>query len=674
MFVASGVRSEARVWDSFSPQRSFFLYGERIAMMARTWSVLKILSVCLLLATPALPQGAEPPLQKPASPHQGGAPAPPPAHDSAAPSSKIALVVAVVTEDGKSLAQQAFINLRGENGQPENWTTAYGKSEVTFQGLVPGAYKLDVGAAGFHAASQRLEIGDVAVNRVTVKLSADPFAILGSASPKSLIPADARKETQRGIEALNAGNLSDAEGHIRAAYKRGQESAELNYLMGVVYLRKKELGQAQTYLAKATAIDSLHADALTMLAQVRLEQEDVAGALNILKQALAANSQHWTAHSLMANVYLKLDEPEKARDEAQLAIQTSKGAGNDAQLPLGEALARLGQYQQAIDAFETFLRVAPKNPIAGDVRERINDLKAVVAAPAEAHPGAAPARSLADALKAEPGLSIPGWGAPGVDDVRPVVAPGVTCPQARVLEEAGQRLTELVDNISRFDAVEEIIHEDQDEMGKALVRITRKYAYVAMLAPPRPNLKSAPVPELQEDRMSLSGVSDAPAGISTRGLLTLAFIFHPAEQQTFEMACEGLGEWQGQAAWLFHFRQREDQPNYLQRYRIANHSYPIPMKGRAWIAASTSQVIHMEAELVHPIPEIRLRTQHYIVDYGLVRFDKKKIDLWLPKQAELYFYFGGHRYYRRHSFDGFRLFSVDSTEKVATPKGEDPPQ
>ncbi len=261
------------------------------------------------------------------------------------------------------------------------------------------------------------------------------------------------------------------------------------------------------------------------------------------------------------------------------------------------------------------------------------------------------------------------WGAAGAG-AKPAVAAEVSCPQERVVDEAGNRLNELAENVSRFDAVEEIVHEEQNEHGKTLARIARKYAYVVLVAPSPPG--GSGTPTLTEDRTSLSGASDFPGGIGTLGLPTLAFIFHPGMRHTFELYCEGLGNWQGEPAWLVQFRQREDRPNYLQGYRIGERLHSVALKGRAWIAAVTFQVVHMEAELVRPMPEIKLLLQHYVVDYGQVSFQKQNTNLWLPKQAELYFHFRGRRYYRRHSFDNFRLFSVDSSQKVITPEMEDP--
>ena len=67
------------------------------------------------------------------------------------------------------------------------------------------------------------------------------------------------------------------------------------------------------------------------------------------------------------------------------------------------------------------------------------------------------------------------------------------------------------------------------------------------------------------------------------------------------------------------------------------------------------------------MPEIRLLSEHQVVEYGPIRFDKKNTSLWLPKSAEIYFDFRQHRYYRRHSFDHYMLFAVDADEKRKEP-------
>jgi len=50
------------------------------------------------------------------------------------------------------------------------------------------------------------------------------------------------------------------------------------------------------------------------------------------------------------------------------------------------------------------------------------------------------------------------------------------------------------------------------------------------------------------------------------------------------MRCEGLGQWDGKPAWQVHFQQRDDRPARLRVYTVGMRSFPVKLKGRAWIA------------------------------------------------------------------------------------------
>jgi hypothetical protein len=76
--------------------------------------------------------------------------------------------------------------------------------------------------------------------------------------------------------------------------------------------------------------------------------------------------------------------------------------------------------------------------------------------------------------------------------------------------------------------------------------------------------------------------------------------------------------------------------------------------------------VRIESELINPVE--RLSVQHQIAEYGPVHFQKKDIDLWLPQSADLFFELNRRRYYRRHSFDHYMLFSINSEEKPGAMK------
>jgi hypothetical protein len=211
-----------------------------------------------------------------------------------------------------------------------------------------------------------------------------------------------------------------------------------------------------------------------------------------------------------------------------------------------------------------------------------------------------------------------------------------------------------------------MVHENISAQGTPRNRESREFNYVVAITEPPHGTVS-----IQEFRDS--GNLEMPDQITTTGLPVLAIAFHPLFRDDFEMKCEGLGDWDGKAAWLVHFQQIDGKPSRLRSYVVNRNYYPVALKGRAWISADNYQILHLETDLVKPIPEIRLNTEHTSVSYGPVEFRNHGTDLWLPKSAELYVSLGNRRFHRSENFDHFMLFSTDTQEAAKPPKTESAP-
>ncbi|MGH9544416.1 MAG: tetratricopeptide repeat protein, partial [Terriglobales bacterium] len=479
------------------------------------------------------------------------------------------------------------------------------------------------------------------------------------------LPKKARKAILHGVAALKSGDYKEAEKHLDAARRLAPNSGDVNFLSGYLAFQQKHYDVAKGYLHTASKLDPHNLQAFTLLGRICLQQEDYQAGLTALNQAVAINPRDWLAHDLLAETYLKQHQFEKAREQAQAAIECNKVASSGSQLVLGEALANLGHTAEAVEALKTFLRQAPDSPAAAQVRDLISEVERM---PVAAVKGAAPVTGPDPRLAgAELRFHAMNWQPPGIDDAKPEVAAGVACPTEKVVEMAGQRVKELADDVARFAAIEDLLHERLDETGFPTTKETRKFNYVASISESTPGFL-----EVNEYRSERTGLDDLPDHIASNGFVSLALVFHPDMRDNFEMICEGLGDWHGQATWLVHFKQRADRPDHFHSYVVNGTTYPVALKGRAWIKADKFQIVHMESELVAPAPAIQLLAEHQIVDYGPVPFGKQNEELWLPHSAELYFNFRNRRYFRRHSFDHFMLFSVDSAEKRNEPK--EPPQ
>ena len=486
----------------------------------------------------------------------------------------------------------------------------------------------------------------------------------GSTARQEPLPSKVRKNLARAVRDLESGQMKDAEKKLANAYQQAPASSEVNFVYGSFYFRRSDFDRAQAHLVAATKADPQNTQAFTLLGRTQLRSKDYASAAKTLEEAVRMDPENWNAHNLLAESYLKQNEPQKAKEQAELAVEKSHGASSAAAILLAEADTHLGKKDEAIAILQNYLEKDTSNPDLADVRDILTNLKRTEISQAAESQDLAQVLGDMDKLVSamSPVTSIQTWHPIGVDASQPPVAPGVNCPADRVIEQAGERVKELVDGLSRFDATESMIHEDLDEFGVPKSRTSLKFDYVAAITEKKPGVLL-----VDEYRTWKSQGEDFPDHIATRGLPALAFVFHPELRDNFEMKCEGLGSWNGAATWLVHFQQREDKPHHTQEYVVNGHVFPVSVKGRAWIGADNFQIVRLESDLVRPIPEIQLFSQHWSVDYGPVHFTKQNQDLWLPKNADLYFDFLKHRYYRRHTFDHFMLFSVDTEEKRKEP-------
>ena len=576
-------------------------------------------------------------------------------------------VVTVVDENRAHLDRQAVVKIHDKKKDIESWDTTSNDSEVTFCSIDFGDYEIDASAVGYLAEHKEWHIsgaiGNVPERQLQLVMHKDPTAVELSA-PDNAIPASARKDAKRAVVALRSANLKEAQKRLEKAFKLAPSNAQINFLYGYLYLQQKDFDKAEASLNRAATLDPHRVQPLTLLGRVELEHQEYELARKTLEQAVATDSSYWMAHYLLGDAYLKQKENEKAREQAQLAIDKGRGEGNIAQLVLGQALANVGRDQEGIQALKTFVQTNPSNTAIPQVKALITKIEQRAAGLTSTE-GTQPDTDLALAASA-PSLPESAWGPPGVDELKPPVAPGVTCPYQQVMEGSGERVKQFVDNITKFAAVEDLLHEQLDKAGNPFTKETRKFTYVASITEGQPGFL-----QTDEYRNLRYGIADLPDHIVTSGSMTLALIFHPDMRDNFEMSCEGLGDWHGQSAWLVHFRQRDDKPNRFAEYNVGSQHYPMNMKGRAWITTDNLQIVRVDAELVKPLPQ--LAVQHQIAEYGPVHFQKKNLDLWLPQNVDIFLEMNRHYYYRRHSYDHYQLFSTDSIEKAGLVKSGDKP-
>jgi hypothetical protein len=271
-----------------------------------------------------------------------------------------------------------------------------------------------------------------------------------------------------------------------------------------------------------------------------------------------------------------------------------------------------------------------------------------------------PGGSSQEKKEKEPGLY---WNPPDLDAPVPVFSTTPPCSLPDVLRQTGKRAAELVDHLQNFIAHERIRYKLTDRSGIPQMSLAAKFDYLVDFG------EQSQVPKVHEIRKPLAGTDDGHlSSIVDKGLPLLALIFYPDLQRDYEMRCEGSTQRNNQPAWVIHFRQIKGKPARTSGMEIDSKVYPVSLKGRAWIAAESGQVMHIETNLVDEIPQIDLQVNAISVDYAPVRFQSQNVEIWLPQFAVAYTDFARRRMIIEHTFSDFQLFSVQTQESIQKPK------
>jgi len=575
------------------------------------------------------------------------------------------LTVIVEGPDGSPLEELAQAELTNSAGQLYQQATTRG-GRAAFTSVGPGGFVLSVVAAGYLRASEQLQLLPGEASIVTIRMqpvsNGKPATI--PTGPPILAP-NAKKELGKAVEKMQAGRLKEARSHLDAAYRLAPGNPEVNYIFGLYFARVDDWGNAKFHLETVLQLDPKYLGALLSMGVIFLHENDTGKAITYFKKAAEAGPSSWRAHALLADAYLRQGSVDEGVVEAERATQLGQAQASIVQPLLARALARRGDTDRAIRVLKSYLTQFPSDVAA---TQQLAELKAKreIANAAQASTltdAPLPARMFLTQLAM---LSPPSvWLPPDVDDRVPPVESGVACDAQRVVDSAGKRVQEFVSDVDRFTATELITHETVNKSGIASPPETYKFNYLVSIREAGPELLN--VEELRPRNYSSK---DFPDGIQRSGLPALMLIFHPYYARNFEIVCEGLARWNGLPAWQVHFRQRSDRPNTIRDYRFGatGKSYPVAFKGRAWIAADGFQIVRLETDLLAPVPEIRLVADYAAVEYGPVNFQAHNAELWLPKSAEFYYDWMGHRGHRVHHFQNYLLFSVTDREKVFTPK------
>lgn len=571
--------------------------------------------------------------------------------------------VAVKGPNGTNIVRPTVVTLFKLNGQAVDQKTAQGGQVVRFNRVPLGEYTVQVVAPTFERSSTDVDVKESSLTKIAIELK--PMADVEDASSSvglMALPPKVQKDVGRALEALRDKKPNGALSHLQAAQRNAPNSAEIEYLFGVYSQQINDPVHAKSYWMKTLEMNPKHLSALIAVGEDFLHQNKPAEALPYLKRAVDVEPTSWRAQTLLSQACVMTEGmSEEAVQHAQRALDLGHDRAAMAQLVLARVHVEKHEIDQAISILDVYGKAHPADKDTAQYLERLRN------PPANA--GENGASDLNVVAGGGDALPVPSnWLPPDVDASVPAVEPGAACSGDDVVKNAGERLLDLVRDVDRFTATESLMHESISRYGLPSPPEKRKFNYVVSIEDLQHKYLN-----VEEYRNQNGLPATFPEGVATNGLPAMVLIFHPYNAVDFEMTCEGLARTSGGLAWQMHFKQRPDKPNMIKRYRIGAEgpSYPVALKGRAWIAADTYQIVRLETDLVAPMPQIKLVADHTAIEYGPVKFRNGQVNMWLPQSADIYYDWKGRRIHRRHSFSNYLLFAVEDKQKITVPKVDD---
>ena len=469
------------------------------------------------------------------------------------------------------------------------------------------------------------------------------------------IPDKAIKEYEQACVALGGRKLPDAEKHLRAAVREYTKYSPAWVTLGQLLVRQARIDDGKQACVQASVGEPGYAPSYLCLADIAARARDWTEVLNLTSHALTLGPTYAVvAYEYDAAANMNLHNLAAAEKSGLRAVEMDRDHREPRiHFVLAQIYEAKGDRQNEANQLREYLKYATDPNDVAVVTKALERL---------ANPTPSKATDVTASAKPAPPVEIPrrSWAPPDIDEEVPSAQLDVACPLAEILQQTSHRTQGLIESLQRFSADERIEQIDFDKNGKGHSRASQVVNYVAVIE------NSSGFPRISEYRMG-SSPAEKTSVVDT-GSAAFALIFHPSHVGSFDFRCEGSTRVHGTPAWQLHFEEPMDSKQAFQALRIGASTYLPRLKGRAWIASDTYEVLRMETDLASRIPQIDFNLEHLVIDYAPLEFKTRSVRLWVPQSATLYIAYKGHRYQRVHTFNRFHLFSVDSDQAIKEPK------
>ena len=227
-------------------------------------------------------------------------------------------------------------------------------------------------------------------------------------------------------------------------------------------------------------------------------------------------------------------------------------------------------------------------------------------------------------------------------------------PMQELLQRTGKLVEDFVSQLSGVRCKESVNQVKFEKNGKVKYKADSVFDSLLLLRLEGDNLSVEESRQVERQ----SGRAQNPPLLVTSGFSTLALVFHPYYQASFEFrqlddeALEGKRHMRVQ----FQHVRGMRSPTALQ---LRGQEYPLELSGIAWIDPDTGEIAKIQAGLRSSMEDLGLKAFQSEVHYAPVLFAGITKPYWLPTSAVIDVETPRQHWRNTHHFAEYRRFTVN---------------
>lgn len=287
------------------------------------------------------------------------------------------ITVTVKDGSGEPISSPAMVKIFRDGTIPSG-QGATSRGHAIFVVKTLGEYTVVVAAPGYGEVRKDLSLESSGRFDVEVFVRRILPGAVTAVPGRPLLAPKAKEAVDKGLQALSADKLGDAEKYVSKAVKLAPGHPDVLYVQGVLNLKERHWPQAQSAFEKATQMDPNDAPAFAALGMAFCDEGNYDAAIPPLRKSLELDPAPaaWEARWTLARALYHSAQYDEALKMSQDALQGSRGKAPEIALLVAQSFTAVGRYEDAAQTLRGLVKEHGEGRDAATARRWLEQLAA----------------------------------------------------------------------------------------------------------------------------------------------------------------------------------------------------------------------------------------------------------------------------------------------------------